>query len=153
MDVILMQRVENLGELGQVVSVARGYARNYLIPRGLAVLATEGARNVVAERIALVKKRDDLHRASAEEIAQRFADRELSVTLAVQASEDDRLFGSVAARDIAAALADQGYDFDQHQIQLEEPIKQLGVYTVPLKLHAEVDVPVKVWVTRADRAK
>ena len=83
-------------------------------------------------------------------LAKSYAEKELSVNLAVQAGEDDKLFGSVSVRDIAAALVEQGYEFEHRQFQLDEPIKQLGVYTVPLRLHAEVEVPVKVWVTRSE---
>jgi large subunit ribosomal protein L9 len=150
MDVILTERVDNLGEMGETVTVARGYARNYLIPRGLAVVASEGARRAVMERVALSQRRDAERRSAAEDLARQYADRDLSVTFGVQAGEDDRLFGSVSVRDIAAALTEQGIEVEHRQIQLDEPIKQLGVYTVPLFLHAQVEVPLKVWVTRAE---
>ncbi|MFO7654770.1 MAG: 50S ribosomal protein L9 [Candidatus Krumholzibacteriia bacterium] len=150
MEVILTARVENVGDMGEVVNVARGYARNFLIPRGLAVVASKGARKQVAEQVALERKRDDDLRSTAEKVARKYADRELSVSFAVQAGEDDRLFGSVGVRDIAAALAEQGLEFEARQVLLDEPIKQLGVYTVPVKLHQAVEVPVKVWVTRVE---
>jgi len=146
MDVILMQSVENLGEMGETVSVARGYARNYLIPRGLAVLATEGHRKLVQQHMELERKRDDLRKAGAEEMAAKLG--ELSCTITVQAGEDDKLFGSVGARDIAEALKENG-EFDHKQIVLDEAIKQLGVYSVPVRLHPEVEVTAKVWVVRA----
>ena len=146
MDVILMQSVENLGEMGDTVSVARGYARNYLVPKGLAVLATEGHRKLVVEHMKLEAKRDDLRKASAEELAAKLG--ELSCTITVQAGEDDKLFGSVGARDIADALKESG-EFDHKQIVLDEAIKQLGVYSVPVKLHPEVEVTAKVWVVKA----
>ena len=148
MDVILMQSVENLGEMGDTVSVARGYARNYLVPKGLAVLATEGHRKLVVEHMKLEAKRDDLRKASAEELAAKLG--ELSCTITVQAGEDDKLFGSVGPRDIAEALKIDGGEFDHKQIVLTEAIKQLGVYTVPVKLHAEVEVNARVWVVKAD---
>ncbi len=148
MDVILMQSVDNLGEMGDTVSVARGYARNFLVPKGLAVLATEGHRKLVVEHMKLEAKRDDLRKASAEELATKLG--ELSCTITVQAGEDDKLFGSVGPRDIAEALKIDGGEFDHKQIVLTEAIKQLGVYTVPVKLHAEVEVNAKVWVVKAD---
>jgi len=102
MEVILMESVENLGEMGDTVSVARGYARNFLVPKGLAVLATDGHRKLVAEHMKLEAKRDDLRKASAEELAAKLG--ELSCTITVQAGDDDKLFGSVGPRDIAEAL-------------------------------------------------
>jgi large subunit ribosomal protein L9 len=146
MDVILMQSVDNLGEMGQTVTVARGYARNYLIPKGLAVLATDGHRKLVEQHMKLERKRDDLRKAGAEELAAKLG--ELSCTITVQAGEDDKLFGSVGPRDIAEALKESG-EFDHKQIVLEETIKQLGVYSVPVKLHPEVEVTAKVWVVKA----
>jgi len=148
MEVIMMQSVDNLGQMGDTVTVARGYARNYLIPQGLAVLATEGHRKLVAEHMKLEAKRDDLHKASAEELAAKLG--ELSCTIAVQAGEDEKLFGSVGPRDIAEALQSDLCDFDHKQIVLDEPIKQLGVYSVPVKLHSKVEVTAKVWVVKAD---
>lgn len=148
MDVILMKGVDKLGEMGDTVSVARGYARNYLIPQGMAVLATEGHRKLVAEHMKLETKRDDLRKAGAEELAAKLG--ELSCTITVQAGEDDKLFGSVGARDIADALKTETNEFETKQIVLDEAIKQLGVYTVPVKLHPEVEVAAKVWVVKAD---
>jgi large subunit ribosomal protein L9 len=147
MEVILMQKVEALGEMGDTVTVARGFARNYLIPQGLAVLATDGHRKLVEQHMKLEAKRDDLRRASAEELAAKMG--ELSCTISVQAAEDEKLFGSVTSRDIAEALSNDANQFDHKQIVLVEAIKQLGVYTVPVKLHAEVEVPAKVWVVKA----
>ena len=148
MEVILMQSVEGLGEIGETVSVARGYARNYLIPQGMVVLATEGHRKLVAEHMKLESKRDDLRKAGAEELAAKLG--ELSCTLTVQAGDDDKLFGSVGPRDIADALKTDSSEFDHKQIVLEEAIKQLGVYSVPIRLHPEVEVTAKVWVVKAD---
>lgn len=148
MEVILMQSVEGLGEIGETVSVARGYARNYLIPKGMVVLATEGHRKLVAEHMKLEAKRDDLRKAGAEELAAKLG--ELSCTLTVQAGDDDKLFGSVGPRDIADALKTDSNEFDHKQIVLDEAIKQLGVYSVPVKLHPEVEVTAKVWVVKAD---
>lgn len=146
MDLILMKDVENLGEMGDQVSVAKGYARNYLIPRGLAVSATDGHRKMVKDQMRLETKRDELRKTSAMELAGKIG--ELSCTISVQAGEEDKLFGSVTSRDIAAALSTDDMAFEHKHVVLEEPIKQLGVYTVPVKLHAEVEVPAKVWVVQ-----
>lgn len=146
MELILMERVEHLGEMGDTVTVARGYARNFLIPQGKAVLATEGHRKMVAEHMKLEAKRDDLRRAGAEELAAKLG--ELSCTITAQAGDDDQLYGSVTARDIAEALKSDDMEFDHKDIVLEDAIKQLGVYTVAIKLHADVQVPAKVWVVK-----
>ncbi len=148
MDVILLKRVDSLGEIGQVVSVSRGYARNFLIPKGIAVVADESQRRVLAEEERLSGLRSRKRRHVAEEAAGEFKD--VSCTITVQASEDDKLYGSVSERDIAEALKAIGHTVDHHQVVLEEPIKQLGVYTIPLRLHEEVEVSIKVWVVRAD---
>jgi large subunit ribosomal protein L9 len=147
MDVILMESVDNLGRLGEKVSVARGYARNFLIPKGLAMEAGAAAEKAAAERQRTEAKRDVVRKAGAEELAARIG--ELSCTLTVQADEDDKLFGSVAARDIAEAISSDEVTIEHRQVELAEPIKQLGVYTVPVRLHTEVEVAAKVWVVRA----
>lgn len=146
MQVILMESVENLGEMGDTVNVARGYARNYLVPKGLAVLATDGHRKLVEQHMKLSAKRDDLRKAGAEELAAKLG--ELSCTITVQADEEDKLFGSVTARDIAESLESDHTKFEHQQVMLEDAIKQLGVYSVPVKLHSEVEVMAKVWVVK-----
>ena len=146
MDMILMQSVESLGEMGETVSVARGYARNYLIPQGLAVEASDGARKVVAQHMKQESKRDLVRKAGAETLAQELG--ELSCTLSVQADDEDKLFGSVGARDIAEAVSTDAVTIEHKQVVLDEPIKQLGVYSVPVKLHSDVEVSAKVWVVR-----
>ena len=147
MEVIMMESVENLGEMGATVNVARGYARNYLIPKGLAVPSTDSQRKVVEQHMKLAAKREDLRKASAEDLAKKIG--ELSCTITVQADEEDKLFGSVTARDIAENLKSDHATFEHKQVLLEEPIKQLGVYTVQIKLHSAVEVPAKVWVVKA----
>jgi len=147
MDLILMQSVENLGEMGETVSVARGFARNYLIPHGLAVEASDGARKVVQQHMKQETKRDLVRKASAETLAAELG--ELSCTLTVQADDEDKLFGSVGARDIAEAVSTDAVTIEHKQVVLDEPIKQLGVYSIPVKLHSDVEVSAKVWVVRA----
>ncbi len=147
MEVILLKSVPNVGEEGQIVNVARGFARNFLVPQGLAVVADDSHRRMMAEEGKLAGLRDRKRRRAAEELAARFQD--VSCTIAVQAGEDDKLFGSVTARDIAEELARQGYAVEKKHVELEEPIKQLGVYSVPLRLHADVQASVKVWVVKS----
>ncbi len=147
MDVILMKDVDDLGRMGETVKVARGYARNYLVPRGMAVAASDGNRNLVQEHMKLEAKRDQLRKTSAQKLAAQLG--ELSCTITVQAGEDDRLFGSVTARDIADALKAGNVELDRRQIVLDEPIKQLGVYSVPVRLHSEVEITAKVWVVKS----
>ncbi len=151
MEVILLENVENLGKIGKTVKVAAGYARNYLLPRGLAVKASPAAKKLVAERLVLAAKQDHQRKEAAELLAAQLTARRLAVNLTAKAGEEKRLYGSVTARDIAGALSAQSsLDVDHHQILLDEPIKELGDYEVPLKLHAEVQVIVKVAVRQAD---
>jgi large subunit ribosomal protein L9 len=145
-EVILRQAVENLGHPGDVVTVSNGYARNYLLPRGVAFLATEGNK----KRITQEKARLEAAEASRRDAAQQLADRmaEVSITFAARVGEEGKLFGSVTAGDIAQQLEAQGYHVERRQIDLHEPIKALGVYRVPLRLHADVRPEIKVWVIK-----
>lgn len=151
MDVILLQNIENLGNIGNTVNVAPGYARNYLLPRGLAVAASPGAQKMVNERMVLAAKQDMRQKEAAEVLAGRFTSRNKTIVLAAKAGDENRLYGSVTARDIAAALASQAsLEIDHHQVLLDEPIKELGDFEVPVKLHAEVQIIAKVAVRRED---
>jgi large subunit ribosomal protein L9 len=148
--VILKQDMEKLGTAGQVVTVKPGFARNYLLPRGLAFEAT--AANV---RVLEDEKRRAEHRAKRDylEARRRAAQLEgVSLTFHARAGEESKLFGSITSADIADRLKEQGLDFEleRRQIDLSEPIKALGVYTVPVRLHAEVRPEIKVWVIKAD---
>ena len=144
---ILLEDVENLGLAGAEVSVAPGYARNYLLPRGLAAKATAGTLRLLAARQEKIQQRRQVELAAAQALAAKLAEVELSI--AAQASEDDQLFGSVGARTIAEKLAESGYEVEHQKIKLDEPIKQLGSYDVEIKLHHDVNATVKVWVVRA----
>jgi len=150
MEVILLKNVENVGRIGQKVSVSRGYARNFLVPRGLALVATEGAVKVAGDKIRLEQKRDLKRREAAEAVRAQYAGRDFTVAIAAQAGEEDQLYGSVAARDVAAALAAQGLEVEARQVLLEEPIKHLGEFEVPVRLHPEVEIVVKVRVSRPE---
>ncbi len=147
MDVILRQDIEDLGERGAKVSVARGFARNYLIPRKLAVPASEGSLRMLHEEGKLRDVRENKVKRHADRLSQKLA--KVSVTAEVQVGEGDRLFGSVTSGDIEGLLKGQGYEIDRKIIKLEEPIKALGVYTVPIKLHKDVDCAIKVWVVKS----
>jgi len=147
MEVILMESVEHLGAMGETVSVARGYARNYLVPKGLAVSATDAHRKVVAEHMKLATKRDDMRKSEAEVLAAKIGS--LSCTITVQADEENKLFGSVTARDIAEKLESAHVKIEHKQIVLDEAIKELGEFTVPVKLYGDVTVTATVTVAKA----
>lgn len=146
MEVILTANVEGLGARGDIVKVKPGYARNFLLPRKLALPATAAMKRVIGEENRLRGQRDDKVKRAAVETAGKM--KNISVTIVVQAGEEDRLYGSVSEHDIARAIREQGYEVEHNMIVLEEHIKMLGVYNVPVRLHREVDVPVKVWVVR-----
>ena len=146
MEVILLEAVPSLGSRGETVKVKPGFARNYLFPKKLAILATEANQRVFQEEEKLLKRRDHHAMVDAQERASKMVD--VSVTIPVQAGDEDKLYGSVSSHDIANELKKQGYEIDRKQIVLEEPIKKLGVYNIPMKLHNEVSVSIKVWVVR-----
>jgi large subunit ribosomal protein L9 len=146
MKVILIEDVQKLGSMGDVVQVKDGFARNYLFPKNLAKLATSSNTKIIEEikkkkMQALVREKKE-----AEELKERLS--LMSCTLAVEAGEDDKLFGSVSAQEIARAFEEEGISLDKRKIILEEPIKRLGVYHVAVKLHPEVTGEVKVWVVK-----
>jgi large subunit ribosomal protein L9 len=144
LEVILRTDIENLGRAGEIVAVKPGYARNFLIPQGLALQATPGNRKRFAEEREQVTHAQVREREHADELALELEGR--SLTFTVRAGEDGKLFGSVTSPDIAEALAAEGTRIDRHDIVLEEPIKELGVYRVPIRLHADVLPEVRVWV-------
>ena len=143
---ILLDDVENLGLAGDEVLVAPGYARNFLLPRKLAAKATAGALRLVESRKAAIAARRAKELADAQALAAKLAEVEISI--AMQATEDDQLFGSVTARMVADELAAQGFKIEHSRITIEPAIKALGGYDVEVKLHAEVSATVKVWVVR-----
>ena len=146
MEVILRNAIDKLGHPGDVVTVSAGYARNFLLPRGLAYQATPGN----LKRIAQEKSRLEALEAERVAAAQAIADKmgEVSVTFAARVGEEGKLFGSVTAADIAHQLEAQGFKIERRQIELPEPIKALGVYRVAIKLHADVKPEIKVWVIK-----
>jgi large subunit ribosomal protein L9 len=146
MELILKTAVAGLGEQGAIVKVRDGYARNYLLPKGLAVPATESMKRVLLEEGRQREVRDDKIKRGMQALAEKM--RGLSSTIVVQAGEEDKLYGSVSDYDIAEAVTKQGFAIDHKQVVIEEPIKKLGVYTVPIKLHRDVEVEIKVWVVK-----
>jgi large subunit ribosomal protein L9 len=149
MEVILREHVENLGRRGDVVKVADGYARNYLLPRKLALVATDGNKKHVERERAKLDAREADERTAAQAIAARMAD--LEVVIARKVGETEALYGSVTAADIAEALAQKGFDVDRRKLQLVEPIKKISEVEVPIKLHRDVTANVKVKVVPEQR--
>ena len=144
MEVILRQHVDNLGRRGDLVKVADGYARNYLLPRKMALLATEGNKKVIERE----KEKFDAQEAEEQKVAQAVADRlaNVEIEIARRVGETDALFGSVTNADVAESLAAKGFDIDRRKVQLHEPIKKLGEFDVPIRLHRDVTTHVKVRV-------
>jgi large subunit ribosomal protein L9 len=144
MDVILTEDVSNLGEMGEIVSVAPGYGRNFLIPRGMAIPATNANKAQVAHHLAEIDKRKADERAAAQGMLKAL--QGVSVTVPKRAGDEERLYGSVTNREIADLLAAQGHTVDKKQVVLEQPINELGIYLVPIKLASGIYANIKVWV-------
>ena len=146
MKIILTEDVDRLGNAGEIVAVKDGFARNYLLPRQLALIANKGNMAVYKE----VRRQRDVQQSralrEAEVLAQALS--KVSCNVPVTVGEGDRIFGSVTAQQIVDLLKEQGFDIDRRAVQLEEPIRALGVYDVPLRLHAEVNAKIKVWVVK-----
>jgi large subunit ribosomal protein L9 len=146
MKVVLRQDHESLGSAGDIVNVKAGFARNYLIPQGYALIATP--RNI--QRFENEKKQQNWMREKEKRNALEMAKKleNISCTIAVQVGEEEKLFGSVTSQNIADNLEAQGYPIDKRKVLLEEPIKSLGIYSIPIKLHPDVEAKVKVWVVK-----
>jgi large subunit ribosomal protein L9 len=146
MQVILRERLENLGNPGDIVEVKPGYARNYLIPQGLAYEATSANLRQIEREKAQREKREQETLSTARERAGTLEG--ISLTFTARAGQEGKLFGSITSGDIADRLAEQGVEVDRRQIELEEPIKSTGVFTVPIRLHSQVRPEIKVWVVQ-----
>jgi len=146
MEVILKEDVPKLGSRGDVVKVAEGFGRNYLLPRKLAIEASAGNKKVIEQMKAAAVRRSAKEKAQAEELAKQFDG--LSVTFTRKAGEHDQLFGSVTSSDLADALTKKGFDVDRRKIQLHEPLKTLGEFTVPIRLHKDVTTHLKVVIEK-----
>lgn len=146
MEVILQQSVEKLGSPGDVVKVSNGYARNYLLPRGIAVVATEGNKKQIEAQRQRLEAAEDSRREQAQ--AQATTLEQVSLTFSARVGEEGKLFGSVTSSDIVQQLEALGHKVEKRQVDLHEPIKALGVYRVPIRLHADVKPEIKVWVIK-----
>jgi len=146
MEIILRQAVENLGKTGDVVKVKSGYARNYLLPHGLAYEATPGNLKRIQQERDRLEAAENERRTAAQTQAERLD--AVSLTFSARVGEEGKLFGSVTAADIQQQLESQGFHIERRQIDLHEPIKALGVYRVPIRLHADVKPEVRVWVIK-----
>ncbi|MES2177295.1 MAG: 50S ribosomal protein L9 [Gemmatimonadota bacterium] len=146
MEIILRQAVESLGHPGDVVTVKNGYARNFLLPRGYAYEATPGNLKRIAAERSRLEAAENERRDSAATLAKRL--EEVQLTFSARVGEEGKLFGSVTSADIAEQLAAQGFNIEKRLIDLHDPIKALGVYRVPVKLHADVKPEIRVWVIK-----
>jgi large subunit ribosomal protein L9 len=146
MKVILRKNSDKLGSISEVVSVKDGYARNYLIPRGIAYEATEGSLRQLEEERKQQSRSVDKERKQAETLAAQL--EKISITIKMKVGEEDKLFGSVTSQMIADALVEKEITLDKRNIELEEPLKALGIYDVPVKLAGGVMGKIKVWIVR-----
>ena len=146
MEVILREHVEHLGKRGEIVKVAAGYARNYLLPLKLALPATDGNKKHVERERRIVEARESQERGVAEALGARLA--AVDITIARRVGDTEQLYGSVTSGDIADFLKEKGFDVDKRKLILPEAIKAIGDYDVPLKLHREVTIPLKVHVVK-----
>jgi len=148
MEVILRQAVDKLGHPGDIVKVSAGYARNFLLPRGVAYEATPGNKKRIAQEKDRLQAAENLRVASAQELAAKL--EQVSLTFSARVGEEGKLFGSVTTADIAQQLEAQGFAMiEKRMIDLHEPIRALGIYKIPIKLHADVKPEIKVWVIKA----
>ena len=146
MEVILQMDIPKLGVAGDIVKVKNGYGRNYLLPKNLAMMANPKNIKQLEHQKRMIAAQEDKRKKSAEEVSAAMSGK--SVTIARTAGEEDRIFGSVTARDISEALRKEGIIIDRRNIDLSSPIKEIGTFDVPIQLHREVTVTVKVWVVK-----
>lgn len=146
MKVILRKNFEQLGKVGEIVNVKDGYARNYLIPRQIAYHASQGNILALEEEKKQILKKEAKELEAAQAMAAEL--EKVSVTIPVKVGEEDKIFGSVTHQMIADAIAEKGFELDKRKIEITEPIKALGIYTVSVKLHPSVSANIKTWVVR-----
>jgi len=146
MKVILRKNFNQLGQVSDIVDVKDGYARNFLIPRQIAYPATAGNLRALEEEKKQIAKKESKNLAAAQELSAEL--EKVSVTIPVTVGEDEKIFGSVTTKMIADALQEKGFEVDHRKIEIEEPIKALGIYSVKVKVHADVVATVKTWVVR-----
>jgi large subunit ribosomal protein L9 len=148
MEVILREDVEKLGSRGEVVKVASGYARNFLLPKKLAVAATDSNKKIVEQERQAHLRKEAKFKGEAEDLSKLLTG--VTVVITQKAGENDQLFGSVTSKDVADALAAKNFTIDRRKVQLEEPIKQLGEFKVPVRLHKDVTAEVTVQVVKEE---
>ena len=146
MEVILRQAVENLGKPGDVVKVSNGFARNFLLPRGVAFEATAGNLKRIAQEKDRLESAENERRTEAQTLAARL--EQVSLTFSARVGEEGKLFGSVTPADIVHQLETQGFHIEKRQIDLHEPLRTLGVFRVPVRLHADVKPEIRIWVIK-----
>jgi len=146
MKIILKEDFESLGKVGEVVEVKAGFARNFLIPKQVALQATPPNLRVFEQEKARNKIKLSKDKRDAELLAEQL--KEVSLTANVQVGEEDKIFGAVTSQNISELLSSKGFEIDKRKIQLEDPLKALGVFEVPIKLHTEVEAKIKVWVVK-----
>jgi len=149
MEIVLTKDYEELGKAMDVINVKEGFARNFLFPEGIAVPATEGNRKKVAEAKRINEVREEKKSKEARQLAKKI--EQVPCTIPVKVGEEDKIFGSVTAQEIADFLKKEGFDIEKRQVDLEEPIKQLGVYSVKITLYRDVDARLKVWVVKEEK--
>lgn len=146
MKIILKKDMEKLGKAGDIVEIKAGYARNYLIPKGFAIAATPANLKIYEQERLAEQRNMQKEIQAAEAMAEELG--KISITATVQVGEEDKVFGAVTNQHIADLLKEKGFDIDRKRIILEEPLKALGVFEVPIKLHSEVEARIKVWIVR-----
>lgn len=149
MKVILRQNIDSLGQVGEIVEVSEGYAYNYLIPKKYAYAALKGNMRAIEDEKRLINKKRDKEVAAATQLATEIEN--VKIELFVQAGEEDKLFGSVTSQMIAEGLKEKGVDLDKRSIDLPDPIRALGIYDVPVKLHSSVIARIKVFVVKEQK--
>jgi large subunit ribosomal protein L9 len=146
MKIILLKEIPKLGKEGDIVEVKNGYARNYLIPQRIACEATSQKLKEIENKKLIVERRKERIKQNALEFAKKISDT--SITVVMKTGEDGKLFGAVTSIDIVKGLEKEGIKIDRHNIIMEEPIKELGIYQVKIKVHSEVEAKLKVWVVK-----
>ncbi len=146
MKIILRKSHQKLGDAGSIVNVANGYARNYLIPKRIAMEYSESSLKILGEEKKILEAKKDRDKKSAEQLGNEL--RKVSLTASVKVGEEDRVFGTVTSQDISNLLKEKGFDIDKKKILLEDAIKALGIYTIKVKLYPEVETSVKLWVVK-----
>ena len=149
MEVVLKKDYDGLGKAMDVIPVKDGYARNFLIPQGIAVPATEGNKKKVAEAKKFAERKEEKKLGEARELAKKI--EQVPCTIPVKVGEEEKIYGSVTAQDIADFLKKEGFDVEKRNVDLDEPIKQLGVYNIGINLYRDISAKLKVWVVKEEQ--